>query len=289
LGYGATDTAPHGIWGRWISLYDHTDGDAALGSPSSHATTGGFQTGYDYVLDENLLLGVSGGYSDTNLTVDDRGSSGKSKSIQGGLYTHYNPNPWFLNGSVGYTDLTNDNSRFISFPGVSEVANASFKSHIVTLFGEAGVNLDTAYRVSVSPSLSLRQSFMHQDGYTETGAPGLNLMVDDDSSQSLVSALGVRLGREFHPGRTHTLTAGVRTAWEHELDNTDTSVTVQFAQAPGPTFTSRGTPRKRDAAVVGLDLNFELKKDLHLFTDYSYTASTGRYTHALMGGLSWRF
>src|SRR5262245_19645613 len=85
-----SDIAPkHGPWAHGVGLVDRTEADPAIGSPSAEAQTGGFQAGYDHPVGKNGLVGFAGGYARTNLSVDDRLSSGDAVAQQAGLYGSY--------------------------------------------------------------------------------------------------------------------------------------------------------------------------------------------------------
>src|SRR5262249_11311902 len=67
-------TGSYGLWAQGLGSVNTMDADGAIGSPASRATTGGFQAGYDYILDDHWLVGFSGGYANTGLDVSDRDS-----------------------------------------------------------------------------------------------------------------------------------------------------------------------------------------------------------------------
>lgn len=226
-----------------------------------------------------------GGYAQTSLSVDDRSSSGNTTADEGGVYARFIPGPWFFNASVAYSANSNDNSRTVAFPGIDEQANASFNSHVITGFAEAGYTYKPQASFSLEPSVSIRESNLQQDGYTETGAPGLDLMVGDQSLNSTVSSIGMRLSHIFLESSAHPATLGARAAWEHELGSTDDLVTAQFADAPGASFTVQGTPRPRNSAAMGVDGRVDLSKNLQAFANYSATLGTDESIQEILGGL----
>jgi outer membrane autotransporter protein len=277
------------LWTRGVGIFDHTNANASLGSPSSEADTGGFQTGYDFSIGDTGLLGFSGGYSQTSLTVSDRSSSGNSDAAQFGVYGSYMPDSWIFDGSLAYSGASNANARTIAYHGINETAAASFHSNVYTAFGEAGYVFHPRPVVALEPSVSLRESHMLQEGYTESGAPGLDLTVGEQNSDSLVSSLGLRLSRLFEPQTSHPIGLGVRSAWQHELADVKNLITAQFADAPGAGFTVQSTPESRDAAALGLDVRAGLTKNLQAFANYTATLSSGQNIHSILGGFSLRW
>src|SRR5262249_54708222 len=56
-----TPSSMYGLWTRGLGFLDTVKGNSATGSPESHDTTGGFQAGYDLMLTDEVLFGLSGG------------------------------------------------------------------------------------------------------------------------------------------------------------------------------------------------------------------------------------
>jgi len=276
----------YGFWTRGVGFFDNVHANASVGSPESHATTGGFQAGYDFLLDESIVLGLSGGYARTSLSVDDRSSSGQTISIQSGIYARYRSGAWFVDGSLAYTSASNEMIRIINFPGINEQSNSNFQSRTYASFVEAGYTFRPWDIFLLEPSASLSQSHLQQDSFTESGAPGLDLSVADQSVNSLVSALSVHLSHQFVRKSSHPFTLGIRMAWQHELSDINSVVSADFAEASGNPFTVQGTPRARNAAALGLDGHMVLYKNLQAFADYSATLSSGQNAQGIVGGLS---
>ncbi|MGN6305649.1 MAG: autotransporter outer membrane beta-barrel domain-containing protein, partial [Mesorhizobium sp.] len=78
------DTAGLAAWGSVFGSWGSTDGDGnAAGLDRS---TGGFFTGIDGLVADNVRLGIMTGYSHSSFDVDGRASSGSSDSYHLGLY-----------------------------------------------------------------------------------------------------------------------------------------------------------------------------------------------------------
>ncbi|MFA5975132.1 MAG: autotransporter domain-containing protein [Elusimicrobiota bacterium] len=282
----ASSTTAAGLWSRGVGFFDSIDGDPGIGSPAAHSATGGFQAGYDYPLADALLVGFSGGYARTSLTVDDRAMSGQSTLIQSGIYGRYTPGSWFLKSSVAYGGVSNNSTRNIAFTGINGQTTASFQSHVVTTYLEGGSEFKFRKSLSVEPSVSLRQSHLRQEGFTESGAAGLDLNVGEVTLDSLVSALGIRLNRSLLQQSAHPVTLGMSTAWLHEFGNTENRVSAQFVDAPGSgSFTVQGTPRTRNAATIGVNGSADLYKDLQAYADYTATIGSAQTNQAIQGGI----
>jgi autotransporter-associated beta strand protein len=278
----------NGIWARGIGLFDHTEVNATVGSPEARSTTGGMQGGYDHSLGEDFLLGVAAGYAETTLDVMDRQSTGKTIARQAGVYGSFTPGSWFFNASLGLTRADNDMARQVGVAPSETAAHARFNSCVFSGFGEAGYAIKPGERLSLEPSLTIDANHIDQDGFTETGAPGFNLSVENQKFNSLVSGLGLRLARLFGAD-SHPSVLGVHGAWLHEHGDINNKVAARLAEAPAASFTVRGAPQKRDAAAFGLDARAALAQALDFFASYTATLSTGKTDHGMLGGLSLRW
>jgi len=279
-----------GLWAQGVGWVDTMKADSSLGSPASRATAGGFQAGYDGLATDNLLIGYSGGYTQTNLDVTDRASAGNAKSIQSGVYVGYTREAWFTNGAMAYIAGSNDNSRTIRYSGINEQSSANFNSRAYTTFLETGYSFHQRDAWTLEPALSLRQTHLSQDGFTESGAPGLDLTVADRSLNSVVSSLGVGLKRLFFQDASHPLALNASVAWEHELANTHDALSAHFAETSGGSdFTVEGTPRSRDAAAIGLEGHVPVRTNLEVFGSYTATVASVQTIQKLFGGarLKW--
>ncbi len=280
----------YGWWTHALGSVGHMQRNASIGSPASDATTGGFQMGYDSAVGDDLLLGFSGGYVQTSLDVTDRASSGHAKALLSGVYANYTPGNWFANGAFAYTGDSNAMGRDIAFGTVHRTASADFSSRLYTTRVEGGYAFQGHSTFSLVPSLSFRQTHLSQDGFTETGAPGLGLTVADQELNSYVSSLGIRFRRRFLPSSAHPMEVQVHTGWEHELGGLHDALSAHFAETSGGSdFIVEGTPRSRDAGVVGLESRVPLQRNLELVISYAASLSSAETTQNLYGGfrLAW--
>ncbi len=283
-------TAPinfsRGLWTRGLGTFDHIKADYHYGAPAADATTGGFQIGYGISPVDDFVLGFSGGYAQTHLSVDDRSSSGDSTAIESGAYARYNRQALFMNGAFNYIGLSNSASRHIQFGSIDESAHTDFDGRLYSFYAQGGCRYTTGANLLLEPSLTLQHSHLQQDGFTETGAPGLNLSVADQTASSVESRLGVRAIREFNAASSsHPGSLAADLAWGHEFANTEDQLTAQLAEASGSSpFTLHGTPRDRNAAILGVDGRIRIARGIQVFAAYEATLSHSETLHGLFGG-----
>jgi autotransporter-associated beta strand protein len=277
----------YGAWGQGIGWANQMKGDGALGSPAAQALTGGLQAGYDWLTEDPFSFGFSGGYADTSLDVSDRTSSGQIHWLQSGIYARYHRGPWSVNGAAAYTSGDNGVTRAIHFGTIHEQATAHFDSRLYTTAVQAGYTFDMP-KGTIEPSLSIRQSHLIQDRFTESGAPGLNLTVADRSIDSWDSSLGLTFHRFFFQKTPHALGVKLGMSWDHELASPEDSLSVHFAETSGGSdFTVQGTPRDRETAALGLETQLTLRPGLELWTHYTAMRGATETFQKIAGGLQW--
>ena len=98
-------------WGRFGG-----DGDAA----AANRSLGGFFAGVDRRFDSNWLAGVAGGYTDSSVSVSDRGSAADIGSAHLAGYMAASFGPWSLRSAAAASFSALDATRTSAFPGFAE-------------------------------------------------------------------------------------------------------------------------------------------------------------------------
>ena len=143
-----------------------------------------------------------------------------------------------------------------------------------TAYGQAGANqflgqLEAGWRVElggaagyfITPFALLQGSTATQNGFTETGAQSLNLMVTQQTSGSLRTIFGAQVGAAMDVGWRDRIAAQLRLGWSHEYADTARPVTASFAGAPAVPFTVFGAAPQRDGAVLGFSVSTAITVD----------------------------
>lgn len=269
-----------GVWGQGFGAA--VDQDRRLGVDGYDADTYGLAFGADSRVLDAARIGLSFAYARTD--VDDKGTrSGSGQKIDsyiGSLYGSYTGTPWYVDGSLTYGRHDYDSTRLVNFAGApSQVAKASFAGQQYGAKTEVGYPLAVG-AATVTPLASLAYNHLSQDGYTETGAAGANLVVDGSDGDSLRSGLGTKLSASFAMPGGLVLKPNARAVWLHEFYGTAPDQTAAFA-AGGGAFITSGLKLARDAADLGVGLDLTSDDSLTLSARYDvelkdrYTGHTG--------------
>ncbi|MFB3104743.1 MAG: autotransporter outer membrane beta-barrel domain-containing protein, partial [Pseudomonadales bacterium] len=103
------------------------------------------------------------------------------------------------------------------------------------------------------------------DSFTEAGAGGLNLFVDDQEVKSLVSVIGTQASVAISRGFGVVVPQG-RFSWHHEFENDSRSIVTKYANDPFDTFfISTTDDPDEDFFVIGLGVSAVFKGGTQAF------------------------
>lgn len=123
-----------------------------------------------------------------------------------------------------------------------------------------GKSFSLSESVALGPVLWLDYSFMHLPSVKETSAHGTALRTEDETYESLVSTLGVRMDYAL-PVVSADIKASGLVAWNHEfLDNYGTA-SASFASWRGTRFDAKADARADDTATAAVSLKAKIKEN----------------------------
>ena len=249
-------------WGRFGG-----DGDAATASRS----LGGLFAGVDRRFDSNWLAGVAGGYTDSFVSVSDRGSADDIGAAHLAGYVAGSFGPWSLRSAAAASLSALDATRSLAFPGFAETASARYDALTAQVFSEASYRM-TLGKIATETFGGLAFAHLGVDGFAENGGGVAAL---DGSANHLdigYSTLGGRAAVDYLLANGMELTPRVSVAWQHAFGSLTPTETLTF-QSTGESFAVAGLPIARDTALFegGLDLRLSPRAEVGL----SYSGQYG--------------
>jgi outer membrane autotransporter protein len=272
---------PASVWGRGFGSFGSLDGDEE--APGYDRTTGAVVLGIDYQIDEQFLVGLVGAYVFSSIDFDD-GDQGDIDSWQIGLFGSWDSGTWYVDGLVSYAFQGYETERHIDFGAFSEKADADYNGGAVQIYGEVGYQFEVGQQGLITPLLGLGWTSVWTETFTENGAGGASLRVDEARFDSLATTLGVR-GSLALDGWEPSLFLG----WRHEFLDDHGEADVAFAQVPGSEWTVIGSDIGSDAGLVGVGLVAEISAQLEAVVDYSGQFSGGGSNHTGSLGIRLKF
>ena len=276
-------------WGLWLDGYC-SRGDSRADVVMDRYTQNlyGALMGFDYGFTDNLLIGVSAGISQTEIKYDYLMDNGKVDSYKGSAYTYYNGKPWYAHGVLTYAYNKYNADRFINIGSISRLANADYKGNEYSGYAEVGYKLDLDGVMVIQPMAAFQAAYLMQDGYTETGAGDINLIVDSRSTGSYQSYLGLHISKAITMGN-FVLTPDARVKWAHEFSSDDNMITARFSSSGSRSFTVVSARPSRDTAIAGVGMTGGLNKNLSMYIQYDAEINSDYINHTGTIGLrfSW--
>ena len=232
------------------------------------ASSYGATFGADKEVRDSFRLGAAFTYANTN--VDDSGtragSGEKIDSYIGNIYGTYKASSWYIDGLLTVGDHEYDSTRLVTFVGPT-VAKGSFSSQQFGAKAEMGYPIAVS-RYTITPLAALAFDTLHQDGYTETGAGGANLVVDDSSVRSYRGTLGAKASTVYELDNGWSIKPIVHLAWKHEFNNDLVPNQDVSFSGGGVSFTTPGLKLPQDAADFGVDADIMSANNLTITARY---------------------
>jgi len=246
----AAAAGPHGAGdllasARWALFFD---GTLSFGSRDATSREDRFDynvpalaLGVDYRFEGNAILGGAVGYETFDAAFDNNESTAAGGDFESDLfslsaYSSYRLARFFVDGAVtfGWNDYRL--TRRVVYPRVVRAAESATQGHeydVLATLGYSG-HLD---RLQYEPFVQVMNRGRAVDGYTETAASGLNLVVMDQEIDSLLLILGSQFCWQFRSG-SGIVVPRFEVEWFHEFQNASRLITARFESDPFGTLFS---------------------------------------------------
>ncbi|MBN1258091.1 MAG: autotransporter outer membrane beta-barrel domain-containing protein, partial [Planctomycetes bacterium] len=133
----------------------------------------------------------------------------------------------------------------------------------------------------VTPTAGIQYSYMTTEAYAENGAGDLNLQIDENTTDSFLTKLGMTVGYMV----TDYLRADLRAAWTHECASLDRSSKAQFSTIGATQFEVNALTPDTNMYSLGTGIIAQLEEDMELTLDYNYDLSDTFEAHTISAGL----
>jgi autotransporter-associated beta strand protein len=246
----------------------------------SHSSTGTFipelkttsrrtQLGVDYQFSDNLLLGMTGGYSKTSYHLNNDFGDGRIYSYHVGAYGSFHlTRQWYMEayGSYAYNRMAG--KRIVSFPGFRAQATQKHQAHQGGGMVESGYEITLADQWMVTPMVGMGLVYLHELGYKETGAGTLNLTTKAQGRTYVQNKIGAQLAKYLRVGDTQ-LYGFIKLAYTHRkgLKNAN-KVSAAFINQP-KYFTVSLSNKPDNLTSTGVGFSALFKNDIYITAGYN--------------------
>ncbi len=253
--------------------------------------------GFDYLINPNFLIGILGGFGNSDVDAKNGTKEGDVDSWQVGGYISYFTQSWFVNAGGGIGDMNIESIRNIQFGSgignVSQIATADYDGDITYFYGKGGYSFDMGNSGwKLSPELALSYAKVKQDGFSETGTGNAAVFLLDVDGQSVKSVRGtaqLRLSKTFLAGNGGGWMPYVRVGIANEFEDDLRPITSGFQGAPGTSFTVFGQVPRETTVIFGAGVSGKVSEMFSLYLDYSGEIGGSFSEHVISGGVRLHF
>ena len=260
-------------------------------APGGTSVLGGATIGGEYHPSRATRLGVALGAASASSSVASGNQSGTQQTYALALYASHDWRHW--EWDVSALGSVNDAStqRAIGFLGEEAMGKTSGYGFGLNTGVGYKFKLDAA-NTTLTPRLGIDYSFNHENGYTETGAPGADLAIDAHNQNFLQTSLDATLATQFDiphtDGLLDTLTPQLSLGWTHDVLTPVSTINESFTGASSSTFASTTASPGRDAGTIGVGVSYTpaALPTLAIYTRYDGSFSVNASNNSVTGGAS---
>ena len=258
--------------------------------------TGGLTAGVDYRLADNFILGVAFNYLRTDAEINSLLGDVATRGYGGLLYGTYYIGAFYVDVSGGFTWNTYDTNRNIAYAGVGPTFTIVNRTATGDTDGqEYSANVGAGYdfkwgAFTLTPFGRVEYLNTATEGFTESGALGLDLAIRGQRVQSLRTALGAQVAYAFSVP-FGVLVPQLRAEWLHEYLNGSRAVTAHFVNDPfGTAFFIPTDNPSRNFAALAAGVSGVFPRGIAAFVNYETFLGLSNVTnHQFTGGVRVEF
>jgi len=257
----------------WAKLITSTGTQSSVGMYDGYETkANGLSFGYDKLISDDLLVGVSLGLVQSDTTQLDfrNGDISDTTSYQASIYASKTFDKLYIDGILSYGMNSTSGKRATA---IDRVASYDVDSAQYGLKIETGYNFN--YKdVKITPYASINYNIMTQDAYKETGAGALNLDVNAVDLARGSAGLGVKTSTDIELFDT-TVTPELRVGYNQYFGDTTVETVAKFEQ--GDSFITPSAEMMKSTYVIGTGVKTNATDNLTLSLDGNYKSSDNGY------------
>lgn len=270
-------------WGVFVSgVFGRVKRDQTLQEDGFTLQTQGMTIGADYRFNETLVAGGAMGFASSDVDITNNAGNMDVNGINfAGYATYYISQKTYFDGILSYNRHRYDSTRNIRFVLNNNPVDAQAKSkpdgRLLALSIGAGHEfyVKRGWVTSAKGRLDYASSII--GAYDETGAGGLNLSIEEQQSDSLVSSLGLQMSYA-HSTHWGVLVPQLNMGWQHQFKGDAIRIKGQFINDQfGTTFQFKTDNPDRDYFGLGFGLSAVLPNGNMVFIQAATTLGRDRY------------
>ncbi len=273
------------VWSVWLAPVA-AYGEADTGPGTVTWWSGGLQGGIETTIgrgEAELTAGLFTGYQRTGIRSVAPDSIIDQSGGTVGAYGTWQEGGTALSASLAETLQMVDSRRYLSIGALDYVEAANYLQSVTSLSAEAAHTLELGDGLSVTPLGGVDASFSYHNGYTETGAGPIGLVVDPLGEWRLDAGVGIVAAKTFR-SETGALTASASATYQRVLVDGAETQTMRFVGGTAKMEVEK-PESDRDRAVLGLGLSYADDGGLNASLSYAGSFSASSQAHGVSASI----
>jgi len=234
-------------------------------------TTSGISVGGDNHVTDKLTLGVGAGFGHERQKIGSNDTTNRGDSYSLVVYGSYQPKEgFFIDGLVGYSHLAFDAERYVTSSGDFAQSERNGTQWFSSLSG--GYEYVEG-KFLFSPYGRLELIHTRLDQSTESGAGTSNLTYLEQTSRSTKLSLGLRGETTFEIDKG-TVKPSLRVEYQHDFADPGVANMMYSDDSNGTVYQLDMDNTDRNTMVLGLGLDFALRKSWQTGLSYKFSHSS---------------
>lgn len=264
-----------GFWGDVFGVFGRVDGGAEAGDVKNRLY--GLTLGVDWRLPDGRLLsrgqglrvGAAFDYGHATPFAEDGFSRSTANLYLAGGHVSWTFERYYA-GVVGhYGFMSADSERRIRFGDIDDTARGEFDGREGGVYAEAGARFGLPRSMYLQPLMGFEWTRLSQSGFSENGAPALDLEVAAADIDSLRTVVAAHLGAHMTLRGRFGIEPEIRLGYGYELGDVDRVIDARLTGAAvGGAFSSIGAETSRSELLVGAGYTMRVAEGLAIALDY---------------------
>uniref|UniRef100_UPI000EB5231C autotransporter outer membrane beta-barrel domain-containing protein n=1 Tax=Pseudomonas aeruginosa TaxID=287 RepID=UPI000EB5231C len=236
---------------------------AGHGVSSINHSTHGFVLGQDVLIDDDLVLGVVGGYQKASMSQGLASADINTYNIGVFGSKRYNSVSMRLGGALSWHEI--ETKRKIYYRSSVVTPNADYSGHSAQLFSEFAYDLKFD-QLRVEPYVGLSYTRLDVSSFSEDKKL-FSLSGQGEAQDVYASKLGARANYSVEYNNDISVDLQLGAAWKHLLSDVEPSTDMKF-QSYGSDMRISGLPLMKDTAQLTVRLAAQSKSGVSVGLDY---------------------
>lgn len=264
------------IWGQTFAS-DVSQGNSSSGE-GYKAGAAGLIFGADHQFENDLTVGLSFSYSNSDIKSRSALKKIDVDSYQANLYSSYDFDRYFINGLVGIALNKYSSDRILN--DRSAIASSNYSGNTYTARVEVGTNYQLINDLVLAPILLVSAAQNRVNNYSENGAGLSNLNVRNDYVNFFETRFGAELGKEVIISKTDKIRPKISASYGYDFAGDKQNATLNFVGQSASFQSSGGNVAKESLKLgTGIEIyhlsSFKFNFDYGFETKKSYQAHNG--------------